>query len=382
VIFDKNEKRARTLELQDSIKNAQKIKELRSKSDWYIRYRSKGKYHDEKCPDRYQTKQGAENYYKIVAGNTVTKTHLIPTVRKITISVMCDFFIEYRTKKAERSGKKGGLSAAKTICNIISEEIGKFTFDQCREDPMLLQDWIDNLPDNHPEWSSKYIWNICKELKAVFSRWIEKKLLQTPNPMDAVEIPEQGTNVIQYVPTQEDYEKIITTGLIEGVRLDVLRLIGAVRYTGFRINEVLGWQCEDCVLNPDDGGLPYLWVTISKQKQTVRVPRPIRAELVPILREQINCRSEGPVWPWENPPYKLLKVNGSWLYDLAKVEVPRPFHDFRKTVKLELKRILADSKKARDYQGHKSESMDDWYTWYQREDLEEAVRDSYRKDFK
>ena len=377
MIFDKNEKRARALERSNPVKNRDKIRFLRSKRDWYIRYRSGGSYHDERCPERYQSKSGANDYYKIVTGQTVTKNHLIPVTRKTTISTMCEFFIQYREQKAKRSEKNGGLAAAKTMCNIIIDEIGRYTFDQCRENPSILQVWIDNLPDNHPEWSSKYIWNICKELNAVFGRWIEKKLIQSPNPMSAIELPDPDIRVIDYVPTHDDYERIIATGLVEGVRSDVLRLIGAVRYTGFRINEVLNWQCDDCVLNPDDGGLPYVWVEISKQRRRSRVPRPIRFELVKILTDQIGCRVEGPVWPWINPPYKLLKVNGKSLYEVAGVKVPRPFHDFRKTVKLELKRANSNSKLTRDYQGHKSESMDDYYTWFQREDLEKLVRESY-----
>ncbi|NLD92184.1 MAG: phage integrase family protein [Fibrobacter sp.] len=396
MIFDKNEKRARELELKDPVKNREKILEYRSKSNWFIRYWVKGIPHDERCPEKYQTASGAEQYYKIVAGKAESGDHLIPVIRKTTIVDMVDFFLIYRKKKVDRAGKNGGYSSAKTICLHIANDIGKLTFDQCRENPQRLQDYIDNLPVIHPGWSPKYCWNIVKELKAIFSTWINKKLLSIPNPMNAIDEPLPDTRVIQYVPTQEDYEKIITTGLKERVRLDVLRLIGAVRYTGFRVGEILQWRCEDCVLKPTDGGLPYIWVEISKQRHKTRVPRPIRSELVPILQEQINGRSEGPVWPWKTPPYKLLDIyewgdhngrNGyperlkfkGTLYQVAGVEVPRPFHDFRKTVKLELKRLLGDSKKARDYQGHKSESMDDWYTWYQREDLEEAVKESYKK---
>lgn len=379
MFFDKNESRARALEKKDPVKYRDKIQQLRSKQYWFIRYWVKGKPHDEKCPPEYQSRSGAMDYYKIVAGKTVTKTHLIPCLRKTTIADMCVFFLEYREKKAKRSGKKGGYAAAKSICKHLSHDIGKYTFERCRENPGILQDWIDDLPETHPGWSSKTIWNVYKELKAVFSVWIKKRLLQVPNPMNAVEEPDPLIKVIDYVPSQEDYNRIITTGAAMGIRPDVLRLIGAVRYTGFRIGEVLQWKCEYCILNPNDGGLPYIWVEISKQHRKTRVPRPIRSELVSILREQIGTRTEGPVWLWKNPPYKLLRINGEYLYKKAGVRVPRPFHDFRKTVKLELRRVLFDSKKAREYQGHKTESMDDYYTWFQREDLEEAVRYSYLK---
>lgn len=135
-------------------------------------------------------------------------------------------------------------------------------------------------------------------MKAVFSRWIEKKLLQIPNPMDAIDEPDPEIRVIDYVPTQEDYEKIIEVGMKENIRLDTLRLIGVVRYSGFRVNEVLKWQIEDCFLHPDDGGIPYIKIWISKQNRKLQVERPIRIELYHILKEQIGQRSEGPVWPW------------------------------------------------------------------------------------
>jgi len=308
MIFDKNEKRARELELKDPVKNREKILDYRKNPNWFIRYWINGVPHDERCPEQYQSASGAEKYYKVVAGKSETGEHLIPVIRKTTISDMVDFFLIHRKKKTERSGKIGGYPSARTICGHIKESIGVYSFDQCREDPMLLQGYIDALPSENPDWSPKYIWNIYKELKAVFSTWIKKRLLQVPNPMDAVEEPDPDTQVMQYVPTHEDYEKIIAAGLIEGVRQDVLRLIGAVRYTGFRIGEILGWKCEDCVLTPDDGGLPYIWVEISKQRRKTRVPRPIRSELVSILKDQVNSRSEGPVWPWKTPPYKLLDI--------------------------------------------------------------------------
>jgi integrase len=394
-IFDKNQKRAKALLKAGG--TPEKIKHLFNTPDWFVRYYDKrGVCHEEKCPQVYQSRDGALKYYKVVSGKTVTGDHIIPKIRKTTIRKMVVFFMWQYRKKVRRTGKLGGFSSAKCICKHIVKDLGSLTFDECRENPMVLQDRVDRLRKLHPTWSDKYLWNIHKELHAVFSLWIKKKQLNTPNPTDALDVPEPNVEVIDYLPTHEDYERIIATGLIEGVRSDVLRLIGAVRYTGFRINEVLGWHVEDCNLNPDEG-IPYIMVIISKQKRRIKVPRPIRFELAKILREQIGERVSGPVWPWVTPPYKLLKVyeysdrisrNGhpvpirfkGDLYKLAGVDVPRPFHDFRKTVKLELKRHL-DKDRARQYQGHKTDAMDDYYTFYQRVDLEDAVKFSYnRKD--
>lgn len=393
MIFDKNEKRARALEKKDPEKYRDKILYYRSSSDWFVRYTMNGKMHEEKCPSDYQSKSGAKDYYKIVAGKSETGEQVAPVIRRTTIEDMVDFFIEHKEKRAERKKKKGGLDAARTICKHIKNHIGKIEFDECMKNTGLLQKFIDKI-STETEWAPKYVYNICKELKAVFSTWLKKKLLALPNPMDAVEIPDPNVAVMDYVPSHEDYEKIIATGLIEGVRSDVLRLIAAVRYSGFRINEVLALKVSDCCLFPDDNGLPYIWLEISKQQRKTRVPRPIRRELFEILSDQIGARTDGFVFPWRSPPYRLLKIyewseqngrNGSperirykgFLQDLAGVPI-RPFHDWRKLVKLEIKRTGVTDKRARDYQGHKSESMDDWYTWFQREDLEAIVRDTYK----
>jgi hypothetical protein len=64
------------------------------------------------------------------------------------------------------------------------------------------------------------------------------------------------------------------------------------------------------------------------------------------------------------------------LEKLADIPI-RPFHDWRKTVKLEVKRKIKDPKLAKAFQAHRTDSADDYYTFFQREDLESAVADSY-----
>jgi integrase len=297
---------------------------------------------------------------------------------------MCDFFLEHKRKKVERSGKKGGYPAAKSLCGHIKRsEISKKTFRDCCEDTSILEDHIDNLKKRHPNWSDKTIWNYFKELKAVFSRWILKNLIQLPNPMNSLDCPDPNIRVMNYVPTQADFEKIQVIGITEGVRLDALRLLTVVRYTGLRVQEVLNFQIPDCVLDPGDGGLPYVWADVLKQGRHVRVALPLHAKAMAALREQIAERKGGQVWPWINPPYDLFKVKSPddedkliSIEELAGVPI-RPFHDWRKTVKLEVKRKIKDPKMAKAFQGHRTDSADDYYTFYQREDLESIVADSY-----
>lgn len=159
----------------------------------------------------------------------------------------------------------------------------------------------------------------------------------------------------------------------------------------------MNWQIEAIALEPDDERLPYVWTEILKQNRKAEIPLPVRREVADILKQQIGQRKCGPVWPWKNPPYRLLQIwehsgrngrNGrpervrykGTLYKVAGLSHLRPFHDYRKTVKLELKRSGLDRAIIKQLQGHKSDYADDWYTWFQGEDMEAGVKDSYLKD--
>jgi integrase len=56
------------------------------------------------------------------------------------------------------------------------------------------------------------------------------------------------------------------------------------------------------------------------------------------------------------------------------VSVPRPFHDFRKLFKLEMKRAGLQREVTKSMQGHATDAMDAYYTHFQREDLEAAAK--------
>jgi integrase len=200
--------------------------------------------------------------------------------------------------------------------------------------------------------------------------------------MNGVDIPDPDVCVMDYVPTQRDYEAIIKTAYDYRCSKDLINLIGACRYSGLRINEILKWRIEDIVLCPDDSSIPYFWADISKQKRKTRIAVPMVAQLARILRDQISGYKEGYVFPWRNPPYKLFQIameDGSVesLYDLAKVNVPRPFHDFRKTFKMDLKRSGYSKEVTKSMMGHATDAMDDWYTHFKRADLEDAVKHTY-----
>jgi integrase len=198
--------------------------------------------------------------------------------------------------------------------------------------------------------------------------------------MNALNCLDPLIRVMDYVPTEQDFDKILVKCFTEGIRLDVIVLKIAVRYAGLRIKEILNLKVTDCILVPAEG-LPYVWVNVLKQGRVVRVALPLHAKAAAALKEQIGNLTGGPVWPWQNPPYKLsmVKHGRGKLVSIGKLAgVPiRPYHDWRKRVKLVVKRKLKDNKLAKAFQGHRTDSADDYYTFFQREDLEAAVADSH-----
>jgi integrase len=382
MIFDKNEKRIRELS-KDPAKNPERISELQSRgSEWWVQYRDENNViRAEKCPPEYQdSRESAKAYERKILVSLDDGSYVSKDLRVTTISDLCDYYLDRKRKKAERTGNKGGLNAAETLCKAIKRHLGHFTFDAMRKRPQVLIELFDDFPEKH--WSPKYIWNYYKALHAILNLWIKKNLLVVRNPLDAVDCPDPDVRIIDYVPSQRDYETIIITALTEGLPQSGINLIGAVRYSGLRINEVLGWKIPDIVLYPDDNSTPYFFTSISKQCRKCRVAIPMRKELWEILKDQIADRTDGPIWPWKGAPYFLFEIQQGdgtikRLYDIAGVKVPRPFHDFRKTFKMEMKRMGLSQEVTKSMQGHATDSMDDWYTHFSRVDLERAVAQSW-----
>lgn len=384
MIFDKNEKRLRELS-KDPVRHGTRIADLRERGpEWWIQYRDKNKtIHAEKCPQEYrESRETAEAYERMVRVSLDQGTYIAKELRVSTISVLCDYYFSRKEKKAEKTGRKGGLCAAKTMCKAIKRHLGQHSFDAVRKQPQVLVDLFDDFPEKH--WAPKTIWNYYKVLKAVFNLWIKKNLLMVRNPLDAVDCPDPDTAIVDYVPTQRDYDAIIVAAMTEGLPQAGINLIGAVRYSGLRIGEVLGWLVPDIALCPDDNSTPYFFTNILKQGRRCRVAIPMRKELWTILKNQIGDRTGGPVWPWKWCPYFLFEIKQEdgtikRLYDIAGVKVPRPFHDFRKTFKMEMKRMGLSQEVTKSMQGHATDSMDEWYTHFSRVDLEGAVAGSWSK---
>jgi hypothetical protein len=387
-LFDKNAKRLKELEKlyqkNPSDNLLVRLERLRAlPPDWYVDYYDKeGHRRAKKCND--QSIPGAEKQERKIRSDSETGVSAPVSKLRVSVAYMVDFRLQRKLNKAEKTGKWGGYRASKSLGNYIKKHIGRKTLDWLSENPMFLVELFENFPEKN--WSPKSIWNYYKDLKAVLNKWMKKNLIVIANPMNAVDEPDPQVCVMDYVPTDDDFERIVATALVEGVEQEAINLLGAVRWSGLRINEVLQWQIEkDICLKPQDGGYPYFYAWISKQKRLTRICVPMFKQLYDILKVQMGSRTSGHVWRWKNPPYHTLDIKTEdgkvrKLMEVAGVPFQRPFHEFRKTFKMDLKRKGFTKDITKNMQGHATDSMDDWYTHYTRADLEKVVVESYRGD--
>lgn len=132
-----------------------------------------------------------------------------------------------------------------------------------------------------------------------------------------------------------------------------------------------------------DGGLPYFTTEITKQKKRAEIQVPMTYELWKMLMEIIGERKpeemKGPVFlrndgkPLRNPPHKALRRLKEETGMAGKFE----FHCFRKSLKMRHTNNGFSTKQTAAIQGHATESMDRYYTVFQRTDLERMVNDTW-----
>jgi integrase len=374
MIFDKNAERIRALEREIAHGTAgngaeTRLSRLRAAGpQWWVGFWDRNGIKRRKKSPQNNLK-GAQRFERQCRADVEGGTYANPETTRVSISDIVDAYLR------EKMALKAGYASCRTLCNHITRHIGTWTLEQLDRAPEILVDHFRKFPEL--AWSLKYRWNYFLTLRAAINHWIRFRRLAMQNPCNIVTI-EPNTQIVEYVPTQDDYEKIVARAYVEGLPLPVIRLIGAARYSGLRINEILKWQVEDLNLSSDNGSTPFFWTSISKQKRKTRVALPMVSKLQAILQEQVAGRTHGKVWPWSSPPYKLLVVvdeqgKASGLYELAGVTVPRPFHDFRKLFKIEMKRAGLSREVTKEMQGHATDAMDAYYTHFQREDLETAV---------
>jgi integrase len=333
------------------------------KPEWYIQYYVNGRLRCEKCPPDYQTKNGARRFEALRLSEIDRGAYDDRDFRRATLSAIIDAYL------AEVMAGRRSEASARCIAGHLKRLIGSWRLDIIDRNPSLIVSHFRAFPME--QWSPKYRYNYFITLRAAINHWLRFRRLSLHNPCSLVRI-DQGIAVMDYVPTDGDLEKILAGAVAVGLPPWIQRLFLVVWETGLRIGEVMQLQVGEVVLHPDEG-LPYLWVTVSKQKRTMRKPRPLSARCSAALAEQVGERTSGALWPVRMPPYKLIRESGlreetGWKH--------RWFHDARKKAKLVF-RAAAGKEIAKEMLGHRTDAMDDYYTHYQRRDLEAAVAATY-----
>jgi integrase len=423
MIFDKNKQRI--LELKKELlseTDPEKIERLRKRISkyeakgpmYYIRFTdSFGKPVVEKVPKEYKGVRGAEKYEAIKIAAVETGTYSPKASRDANVATICDHYL---------TGKmlgKSGYSSAKTLCNHIKEHIGGISLDKLVKQAEILTRLFLTFPET--TWSEKYIWNYRVTLRAAIQFWIDIKELFVYNPVDRVEV-DKRINIMEYVPTDADFARVIDATIRIGLNDEIRYMLNAVYETGLRINEVLKWKIEEMDLTPpkfDAQGniqfIPYFTTDISKQNRIVRKRIPMSKKLWETMCLIVGEQKKGLVFKRQTPPYRML----CWLHcpqcgyrqfdhgnetrtgkkyhhgdycpncrtglletrhlnQEAGVPYIRPFHDYRKTVKFRnkiLKKLPKELTKA--FQGHSTDSMDEYYLHLQTNDLYAVVADTW-----
>jgi integrase len=369
MIFDKNLERIKELERKlaaggDSAKLKARIQSYRDAGpEWWVKfYLRDGRARKEKCPPWYQTKLKAKQFECLKRAEVQTGNNVPSEVNQVKLSDVLEAYL------SEKMAGKSGAASAKTMVGHICRHIGKLTLQQIDRNPRILVEHFRKFPET--QWSQKYIYNYFLTLRASINHWIRFNRLRMQNPCNLVEIS-PGVRVMDYVPTPEDYQRILAASYVVGAPDDIRNLFTAVWETGLRINEVLSWQCEDLHLEQPDIGLPYYDTKISKQGRAMRKQIPMTKELWIAMRAQIGIRENGQVWPWTSAPYDITRA----VLKEAGLSHMRPFHDFRKSAKVRFMAFGREAAKA--MQGHATDSMNDYYLHFQRQDLESVVRGTW-----
>lgn len=382
MIFDKNAKRIKELQkkLTSICSNPEKVKE-RIKSlqevgpEWWIDYYdSRGVRRAEKST--VNTQKGAERFELRRKQEIVSGQFDAPDQKKVKIEEIIEFYL--------KSKPRG--SSSRTLCKHINRLFGNVYLHRIDSDPQILVAHFQNFPEKN--WSEKYVWNYYVTLKASIAFWLKMKRLVMSNPCDIVpELTEMNPygNIREQTPTEKEFRLLISTAKEKECDPWVIDLFEAVWESGLRIGEVMKWRVEDICLDIEkdkDGNvveLPYFTTFITKQRRITRKQIPMSFGLWQVLKRVIADKSEGWVWPVRCPPYKYIREKE--IMEKAGLQKYRPFHDFRKSFKVAMKKKGMSQEFTKYLQGHATNSMDDYYTQFSRLDVQDAHLEGYRDLF-
>lgn len=294
-----------------------------------------------------------------------------------TVDHICHVYMQERLKN------EGTISSARTIIKHIRRHLGEATLAILVEKPHVLVRFFRDFPEK--KWSPKYVYNYRLCLRAAISYYMKSRNIgNIANPMNVVFLDPE-TAIREVVPTPYEYQRIILEAEAEEIRMEeqgkmphpyIADFITAAWETGLRKGEVLAWNwsgMDMTFLN----GLPAYTVWISKQKRKFARQIPMTRELYETMYERwcaAGRPTKGAVWPVLNSPNKILKR----VFKAADCK-HLTIHDFRKAYKTMRKAEGWTTEQTMAVQGHATESMDNYYTIFQRKDLEPLFQPSWNK---
>lgn len=209
-------------------------------------------------------------------------------------------------------------------------------------------------------------------LRAAIAYYCKSRNLNIANPMNVVFLDPE-TAIREAVPTPEDYGAIVGAANQIAPKYVSMLLLAAWE-TGLRKGEILawGWNHMDMTFLQ---GLPAYTVWISKQKKKRARQVPMTRALYEMLYE-LWCErgrpSTGSVWPVLTPPNRIMRR----VFKKAG-RGHLTIHDFRKSYKTMRKAEGWTSDVTMAVQGHATDSMDNYYTIFQRKHLEKFFEKSW-----
>lgn len=380
MLFDKNKYRLKELERRiekgngnpDKIRNL--IESVRQKPNWWVKYTDRfGKVRFLKVPERISAKRELERFERKVRVDSNEGTLQHSDKIKARLSDILDYYLNEKAKKSK------SYSAAKTLCNHLKQHLGYLRLSVLNDDPEPLHAHFQNFPER--DWSMKYRYNSFIILRAAINYWLKKNRILMFNPAKSVEL-DRGTNVREYAPSIAEYQHVLEVAMDKknGFEDFTPRLLIARWETGLRIGEIIQWKWEEIDLeHAPQGELPYFTTYITKQRRTTKKQIPMSFPLWKMLKAIPGQHETGFVFkrpsgvPFSAPPFEEFTR-------LKKVaEITWEFHDFRKSRKTALKSAGFSKELTKAFQGHATDSMDEYYTVFGRYELEPLVKDSWKE---
>lgn len=283
---------------------------------------------------------------------------------KSTVDHICHIYLEERLKN------EGTIASARTVIKHIRRHIGQATLEILHEKPHVLVQFFRDFPE--PKWSPKYVYNYRLTLRAAISYYCKSRNLNISNPMNVVFLDPE-TAIREVVPTPDDYAALVDAANRIAPKYVSMLLIAAWE-TGLRKGEILSWGWNHLDMTFLSGLPAYtVWISKQKKKRARQVPmtRPLYEMLYELWCEQ-GRPTTGSVWPVLTPPNRIMRrvFKSAGLGHLC-------IHDFRKAYKTMRKAEGWTSEVTMAVQGHATDSMDNYYTVFQRRHLEKYFEKSW-----